>query len=138
MNDQASSTTKAAGSTSGEQTDTQSSTTSEALLKVTSVSAELSADELSKLERDMQTKPANEVKLPPALGGGTLADLQARQQAAHIAQGVEASKAQEAAMTGETSAVLPTKHRVTITADGELITQPLPEPAKPAEPKPIA
>lgn len=101
--------------------------------KVADFSAELTSDELTKLERDMQTLPADEVKIPASLGGGTLADLQQRRDAAHAQDGEAASKAQEKAMVNETSAVLPEKHKVTITADGQFLTSPVSPEVEPAK-----
>jgi hypothetical protein len=89
------------------------------------VSAVLDAETFDKLERDMQTLPPDEVKLPASLGGGTLADLQARREAAHTAEGIAASKEREEALAGDTSATLPSEHKVTITADGQLISSPV-------------
>lgn len=103
---------------------------------IKATSFEMTTEEVQKLERDMQTKPASEVVLPD---GRTLEKLLQDRDALQRVEGAKASEEHSAAMQADTSAVLPEKHRVTISEAGDLIIAPISDApaddAKPAESK---
>jgi hypothetical protein len=74
-------------------------------------------EQLSQLERDMQLKAPEDVKLP---GGGTLRDLLDRQATAH-----EKEKAAQVDIADTPTSSVLRDHAVTFTPEGQMIAQPL-------------
>lgn len=93
----------------------------------------IDAEAFHRLEREMQTLPADQVTLPD---GRKLSEVIAAREAAQAAEGLETSAAEQKAIAepkaSQTSSILPTQYRVIVTPAGDLVTAPVsPEPEKP-------